>query len=492
LGARHTRRTFLKTAGAGAVGAVLLNTLGCRPADWISTIASGQSGTTQSFRSRPDLEPPSVGVNVEASDGVAPGYVFVSVKKGEGQDGPMIMDNEGHLVWFSKDRYATDFKVQSYRGEPVLTWWQGGIVAGHGEGEYVIFDSSYREVRRVKAGNGYPGDLHEFSITPQDTALLTAYTETRADLSPIGGPRDAPVWDGVAQEIDLETGEVLFEWRSLDHVGVDESYRPPPEDPEEPLDYFHINSIEVEPDGNFLIDAKGTYAVYKVDRASGEVLWRLGGKRSDFEMGEGTRTVSQHDARRQEDGTITIFDNGAPPKLHDQSRGIVVELDEDAMRATLVREYTHPEKPLATSQGNMQVLSNGNVFIGWGTVPHSSEYGRDGELLCDLQFSGESQSYRAFRQVWSGCPAEDPAVAAEKGEGGKVNVYASWNGSTETATWRVLAGPKPDDLEPVGSVPREGFETAMAIRTDEPYVAVQAEDDSGRVLATSKAVEPKG
>jgi hypothetical protein len=492
LGARHTRRTFLKTAGAGAVGAVLLNTLGCRPADWISTIASGQSGTTQSFRSRPDLEPPSVGVNVEASDGVAPGYVFVSVKKGEGQDGPMIMDNEGHLVWFSKDRYATDFKVQSYRGEPVLTWWQGGIVAGHGEGEYVIFDSSYREVRRVKAGNGYPGDLHEFSITPQDTALLTAYTETRADLSPIGGPRDAPVWDGVAQEIDLETGEVLFEWRSLDHVGVDESYRPPPEDPEEPLDYFHINSIEVEPDGNFLIDAKGTYAVYKVDRASGEVLWRLGGKRSDFEMGEGTRTVSQHDARRQEDGTITIFDNGAPPKLHDQSRGIVVELDEDAMRATLVREYTHPEKPLATSQGNMQVLSNGNVFIGWGTAPHSSEYGRDGELLCDLQFSGESQSYRAFRQVWSGCPAEDPAVAAEKGEGGKVNVYASWNGSTETATWRVLAGPKPDDLEPVGSVPREGFETAMAIRTDEPYVAVQAEDDSGRVLATSKAVEPKG
>ncbi len=469
-----------------------MNTLGCRPADWISTIASGQSGTTQSFRSRPDLEPPSVGVNVEASDRVAPGYVFVAVKKGEGQDGPMIMDNLGRLVWFSKDRYATDFKVQSYRGEPVLTWWQGGIVAGHGEGEYVIFDSSYREVRRVNAGNGYPGDLHEFSITPQDTALLTAYTETRADLSPIGGPRDAPVWDGLAQEIDLETGEVLFEWRSLDHVGVDESYRPPPEDPEEPLDYFHINSIEVEPDGNFLIDAKGTYAVYKVDRASGAILWRLGGKRSDFEMGEGTRTVSQHDARRQEDGTITIFDNGAPPELHDQSRGIVVELDEENMRATLLREYTHPEKPLATSQGNMQVLSNGNVFIGWGTEPYSSEYGRDGELLCDLQFSGETQSYRAFRQVWSGRPAEDPAVAAEKGEGGKVNVYASWNGSTETATWRVLAGPKPDDLKPVGSVPWEDFETAMAIRTDEPHVAVQAEDDSGRVLGTSEAVKPKG
>jgi hypothetical protein len=445
LGARHTRREFLKVAGAGALGAALLNTVGCQPADWISTVAPGRSGSTQSFRSRPELHPPSVGVNVEAAGDVAPGYVFVAVKKGEGQDGPMIMDNRGRLVWFSKDRYATDFKVQTYKGEPVLTWWQGGIVAGHGVGEYVIFDSSYREVRRVRAGNGLRGDLHEFSITPQDTALLTAYSATRADLSPIGGPSDAPVWDGMAQEIDLATGEVLFEWRSLDHVGVAESYRPPPEDPDVALDYFHINSIEVEPDGNFLIDAKGTYAVYKVDRESGEVLWRLGGKKSDFEMGEGTRTVSQHDARRQ---------------------------------------------PVATSQGNMQVLPNGNVFVGWGTAPYSSEYSKEGELLCDLQFAGETQSYRAFREVWSGRPAEDPAVAAEKGEGDRVNVYASWNGTTETTTWRVLAGPSPEELDPVGAVPREGFETAMAIRTDEPYVAVQAEDDAGRVLGTSKAVKP--
>jgi hypothetical protein len=470
---------------------MVLNTLGCRPASWISTIASsGQSGSTQSFRSRPDLQPPTVGVNVPAVGSVAPGYVFVAVKKGAGQDGPMIMDNQGRLVWFSKDRYATDFKVQTYKGEPVLTWWQGGIVAGHGEGEYVIFDSSYQEVRRVKAGNGYKGDLHEFSITPQDTALLTIYNEARTDLSPIGGHRDGPVWDGIAQELDLETGEVLFEWHSLDHVGVGESYRGPEEDPEEPVDYFHINSIEVEPDNNFLIDAKGTYAVYKIERASGEVLWRLGGKKCDFEMGPGTRTVSQHDARRQEDGTITIFDNGAPPEVHDQSRGIVVELDEDAMKATLVREYTHPEKPLATSQGNMQVLPGGNVFIGWGTEPYNSEYSKDGKLLFDLQFSGETQSYRGFRQPWSGRPAEDPAVAAEKAKGDKVNIYASWNGATEATTWRVLAGPDPEELEPVGSVPWEGFETAMAIRTDEPYVAVRAEDDSGRVLGTSEAIKP--
>jgi hypothetical protein len=163
----------------------------------------------------------------------------------------------------------------------------------------------------------------------------------------------------------------------------------------------------------------------------------------------------------------------------------------DAMKATLVREYTHPGDPLSTSQGNLQVLPNGNVFVGWGTEPFTSEYSKEGNLLFDLEFSGETQSYRAFRQPWTGCPAEDPAVAAEKGKGDKVNIYASWNGATEATTWRVLAGPDPGKLEPVGSVPREGFETAMAIRTDEPYVAVRAEDDSGLVLGTSDAIKPE-
>ncbi|HEX5850224.1 MAG TPA: arylsulfotransferase family protein [Rubrobacter sp.] len=490
MSARHTRRAFLKTAGAGAVGAVLFNMLGCKPADWISTINSPrQKGSTQSFRSRPELHPPSVGVNVRARD-TAPGYVFVAVKKGAGQSGPMILDNQGRLVWFSKDRYATDFKVQTYKGEPVLTWWQGGIVDGHGVGEYVIFDSSYREVRRVEAGGGLDGDLHEFSITPRDTALLTAYAKTKADLSPIGGPSDAPVWDGIAQELDLETGEVIFEWHSLDHVGVEESYRGVPDDPDEPLDYFHINSIDVDHDDYFLISAKGTSTVYKIDRTSGEVIWRLGGKRSDFKMGEGTRTISQHDARRQQDGTITIFDNGAPPKVREQSRGIVVDLDMYTMKATLMREYTHPEKILSTSQGNLQALPNGNVFVGWGSEPFVSEYTGDGTLLLDLEVLGETQSYRAFRLPWAGRPDEPPAVAAERGAKDRVKIYASWNGATEVDAWRVLAGSDSAKLEPVGSVPWEGFETAIVIRTDQPYVAVRAEDGSGRVLGTSEAIKP--
>jgi hypothetical protein len=206
-------------------------------------------------------------------------------------------------------------------------------------------------------------------------------------------------------------------------------------------------------------------------------------------MASGSKTAYQHDARRQRDGTITIFDNGASPQVHEQSRGIVLDLDTDPMRATLVREYTHPERPLSTSQGNLQALPNGNVFVGWGSEPFVSEYSEDGELLFDAELAGENQSYRAFRLPWSGRPDEAPAVAAEKGSGDEVAVYASWNGATEVVTWRVLAGADPGGLEPLGSGPWKGFETALSVRTKEPYVAVRAEDGSGRVIGTSDAVK---
>ncbi len=424
-----------------------------------------------------------------AREDTAPGYIFIALKEGAGEHGPMIIDDLGQLVWFGKAKSARDFKMQSYQGRVMLTWWEGKVVHGHGVGEYVIFDGSYREIARVRAGNGYRGDLHEFLITPQDTALLTAYVPMRTDLSPIGGPADGAVWGGIAQEVDIETGEVLFEWHSLEHVGLDESYVEPSDDPDHLYDYFHINSVDVEPDGNLLVSARNTWTIYKIDRKSGEVIWRLGGKKSDFEMGPGTQSAFQHDARRHQDGTITIFDNGAHPKVHDQSRGIVVEFDEDRMSVVLIREYTSPDKLLATSQGNMQLLPNANVFIGWGSTPSISEFSHDGGLLFDGHFPPDGESYRAFRFVWIGHPIESPAVAVEQEPDDKMKLYASWNGATEVESWEVLAGPRPDHLESVGSVPRDGFETAMLVQTSDPYVAVRPRDRSGRALGTSTPVK---
>jgi hypothetical protein len=205
-------------------------------------------------------------------------------------------------------------------------------------------------------------------------------------------------------------------------------------------------------------------------------------------MGPDTRPRLQHDARRQADGTVTIFDNG-DLKIDDQSYGTVLELDDDEMSATLLRKYPHPEGKICGTQGSVQVLPNGNVFIGWGSNPLLSEYSRNGDLLFNASFPPEVESYRAFRFPWSGQPDDDPAAAVERGPDDEVTLYASWNGATEVASWLVIAGPGPDRLEPAGSVTlRQGFETAITVHTAGPYVSVQAKDRSGRVLGTSKAL----
>jgi hypothetical protein len=404
----------------------------------------------------------------------------------------MILDNSGEIVWFkplqSEKEDVFDFKVQRYRGEDVLTYWEG-THTGYGQGEYVILDSSYGEVGRVRAGNGYRGDHHEFLLSPQNTALTTIYGKVEGfDLTAVGGPKEGRVLDGIAQELDIETGEVLFEWHSLEHVGLDESYGQLPKNPRSFHDYFHINSIDVDHGSNLLISALNTSTVYKIDRKSGEVIWSLGGKKSDFEMGSGTQTRYQHDARRQADGTITVFDNGA--WVDDQSYGLVLELDEDEMTVSLVRKYAHPHGQFAATQGNMQVLPNGNVFIGWGSEPLFSEFSSNGELLFNARFPPKVESYRAFRFPWKGQPTDAPAMVAERGTDDKVTLYASWNGATEVATWEVLAGPGPERLKPVGSVARHGFETAITVGSAERYVGVQAKDTRGRVLGTSRATRP--
>ena len=160
------------------------------------------------------------------------------------------------------------------------------------------------------------------------------------------------------------------------------------------------------------------------------------------------------------------------------------------MSASLVREYTHPDKQYADAAGNMQVLPDGDVFVGWGRAPAVSEFAHDGELLFDLRLQPENTTYRAFRFPWIGKPSDRPAVEAERASGGEVRLYASWNGATEVESWEVLAGSSPGQLESVGSVPRDGFETVLSARTADPYVAVRAKDRSGRVLGTSKPIEP--
>jgi arylsulfotransferase ASST len=453
-----------------------------------------QQAAYQRFRSRPDLQPPVVTVTARAAE-ASPGDVFIAPYSGPGQYGPMILGEDGRLLWFEPlspaGTRAADFRVQRYEGRPVLSWWQDPLTAGGSSkaGE-VILDSSYRRLAVVRAGNGFQPDLHEFQITPQGTGLITVYDGIDCDLSAVGGPRDAAIADTLMQEIDLRTGLVRFEWHSLDHVALSESYTSARKaSRSKPYDYFHINSIDVQPGGDMLIDARNTWAAYDVDARTGQVRWRLGGRRSSFRLGPGTATAYQHDARRQADGTITFFDNGATPAVHRQSRAIDVRLDAGAKTATLVRQAVHPRTPLvAGSQGNVQQLPGGAWMVGWGEVPYVSEFSAAGALLFDAHLPATYESYRAYRLAWSGRPTDRPALALVRAGAG-AKVYASWNGATELASWRVLAGPSQAKLAPVASARSSGFETALGVQRLAPgaYVAVQALDASGAVIGVSRA-----
>lgn len=459
-----------------------------------------EPANVHTYVSRPDLKPPKIVFSAPAgvSGGTAPGYVFLAPKNSPGQLGVMILENGGAPIWFLPPAgdigQMTDFRVQQYRGQPILTYWEGVSAIGHGLGHYVMRDASYQEITRFRVGNGFHGgDLHAFYITPENTALIPVYNLVRWDLSSVGGPADGQVMDTMIQELEIATGRVLFEWHALDHIGLDETYMPPPKDANSIFDPYHLNSNTLDNDGNIITSVRHTSAIYKIDRRTGELIWRLGGKKSSFAMGPGTQPAFQHDANILPNGVLTIFDNGSNgiTAPHTEARGLKIKLDTQNMTATLLQAYTYPGgKLLSNSQGDMQVLPNGNVFIGWGPQrPAFSEFAEDGKVLLDGSFPGSGDSYRTYRFSWSGHPTEPPAAAATPGPNGTITVYASWNGATDVAGWQVVGGASPDQLQTVGAAPRSGFETAISVKTAAPYFAVHAMDAAGKVLAASPAVQ---
>jgi hypothetical protein len=466
---KRTRREFLGAAAGAGLGLAFPGL----------AAATERAAGVSTFVTEPSFRVPTL--NVLARSSASPGVLFVTTLTGPGQRGPIIFDDHGQVVWFKKTKnVAINFRRQIYKGRPVLTWWEGKISnIGTGEGEGVIVDSTYKEMARVRAGNGFAADVHEFLITPENTALITVYSEKTIDLSPIGGPAAHPTLDSIVQEIDIATGKVLFEWHSLDHVGITDSWSPILS----PFDYFHINSIDIDLDGNLLVSARNTWGVYKVDRKTGAVIWRLGSKSSDFELGPGVLFMYQHDARAHSDGTITLYDDGAGNASH-QSRAIRLGLSMADRRAVLLQEFVHPSPITAAAMGNAQVLSNGNVFVGWGTAPFVTEFGPLGDVRFDATFEGGAWNYRAFRNAWVAKPAHPPSIAVKR-RGAGATVYASFNGSTETAYWSVLGGAARNALRPLTVTKRTGFETVISVRKAPAHFAVTALDAHRRPIATS-------
>jgi hypothetical protein len=456
----------------------------------MSARASGASTSAIPYLTEPDWSPPRVEVDASAG-GTEPGLILLApIGSGPASApfGPMIVDNRGEPVWYLqlKTVEAQNLRAQTYRGRPVLTWYEGASTSTYG-GSVVIYDTAYHELKRVHGGNGYSCDLHEFLITDTGTALISIYNDVTADLTSIGGPASGHVVEGIVQELDIATGEVVFQWHSLDHVPVEESFRTAP-DSSGAVDYFHLNSIGVDNDGGLLVSSRNCSTVYKLDRKTGAIVWRLGGMKSDFEMGPGATFNFQHDARSHTDGTLTLFDNGATgagaEDVEPESRPLRLRLDLDAMTAELVQVYETPTARLATALGNVQQLPHGGVFVGWGLAGAISEFAPDGTLLFDAMLGNGAATYRAFRVPWTGTPATAPSVVARDGGNGSMTVYASWNGATEVAHWQLRTGPTPGRLTIVGHYPRAGFETPMQTNA-QAYAAVAALDARGGVLQVS-------
>jgi hypothetical protein len=485
---------------------------------WLSTIAAQAAGAApvdpavsaagpesecrlryRRFRTLPALRP--VGFCVKRRRGAkpAPGHILVSPRppdaRGGRQFGLMIVSDNGRLLWYARrSNVVHDLKTVEYRGQRLLAFYYR---KPRGDSYYELLDDRYRLVRRITAGNGLRVNGHELQLTDRGTAYVGIY---RGLTLPRGGRR---ITEYVIQEIDLATDRVLFQWHSLDHVPPSASFEPPPSDGSS-WDYFHGNSIEPPPRGGrtIIVSARETSAVYGIDRVTGALRWVLGGKDDDFDLAErhpGWRFCAQHDARRLPGGDLTIFDNGGTGLGNERdcpvhpARVLRFRLDASGMRARLVGAISSKPSSASgrgyfpTAVGSARRRPSGATLVNWGTAAETTEVSRSGRVNLRLRF--RHWTYRAVRSPWIGHPLGSPKVVARRGAGGRLELWASWNGATAIRHWRALAGTTRSTLRQVGPPVRVAdLETRIRVRSSARHAAVQALDASGAVLGQSGTV----
>ncbi len=425
-----------------------------------------------------------------------------------------MTNGNGDLQWWHPPHVVPGYggtsarvtRVETYQGQRVITFWQGRYVCPPcgGRGEGVMLNSSYQTIHTITPGDGYEkqgADFHEFTLGhegSEGTAFVQIWSPVQANLTSVGGPPNGMVYDWIIQEIDVATNKVIWEWQALGHVPLrdsDSGCCPSGK----PFDYFHLNSIQQLPDGRILISARNTSAVYSIEKKTGKIAWELGGKHPSFRMGSGTWFHWQHDATLHSGGLLTVFDDGATPQEEPQSRALEIHLGNH--QATLVHAYTHKPPVVANNEGSVQLLPNHNVFVDWGAgnplVPSSSahffsEYTPSGRQIFSDGFRRPIESYRAYREPWTGHPPWLPAIAVRRsGTHHKYNVYVSWNGATQVRRWRVLAGPSSTGpFKPLRTVAWASFETRIPVSTHDSYFEAQALGYNGKPLphGTSAAV----
>lgn len=476
-----------------------------------------------SFVSEPNLHPMKVTVTTN-NPGTSSGFVLLapyafSDDATYGQPGSLILDNAGTPFWFrplsSPNLMNTDFRVQRLYGKPVLTFWQGtlatpptytNIPAGSSETGscFYILDNTYQVIKTVNAQYGFTADVHEFLLTPTNTALLLSTRAVPMNLTPYGGPAKGYVQDFAVQEIDLRTNVVVFFWDALTNIPLVDSYEPASSAASSGniWDAYHLNSIGLTDSAtDILVSGRNLSTIYRINKPNGSIVWQLGGKQSSFTIGAGATFSWQHDARFLPGNVVSMFDDnccennaGPVPPGTPPSHALYLQLNLGNKTASLLTEYYHDPNLNIGSQGNTQSLANGNVFVGWGQSAYYSEFAPGGNTEADpamntlyaAEMPGSNYTYRAYREDWVGTPYYQPSIAVQA-TNGQTNVYASWNGSTEVKSWQLLnvVGAA---LLPLKTVAKTGFETAIPVTNARMSYQVRALDALGKVIGTSRVV----
>jgi EmrB/QacA subfamily drug resistance transporter len=460
-----------------------------------------------SFITEPALHPPKL-----RADGpiltreLAPGYILtanfynLNYPPLVGQSGPLILDSSLQPVWFRpvpEDLVASNLSLQTYEGKPALAWWQG-VVTNTGateSGEDVVVNQHYQTIARLRGKDGWKITLHALVISGVD-AWVTANKDIAKNLSAYGGAYNGALIDSAVQEYNLKTGKLLRTWDALDHIPLGDSYASVPTNGF-PWDAYHVNAVDLDGSGRFVVSMRNTWAAYMVDADTGAVEWTLGGKHSSFKFGPNASFQWQHDVALGVGGktnfTITMFDDhccqltggGTSVPATGPSRGLVLDVDQATRTATLVAQYPSGGEFESEYMGDTQPLSDRNTFIGWGSEPYFSEFGPSGRKLLEANFPGSDLSYRETLAEWVGLPLTKPLGAARH-SGGTTVVYASWNGATQVVSWRVLAAAGSGRMAPVATARRSGFETAIRVPSGDRSLELQALAADGSTIGTSR------
>ncbi|GAM82567.1 hypothetical protein ANO11243_005490 [Dothideomycetidae sp. 11243] len=488
--------------------------------------------TRQSFLSSGSVIGPVANVIVHPQEGVSPSKYVTWAPGGPmlPSTHPMLIDaNNFATIWAGPvlGRQTMGPLVQSCNGSQYLTWWAGDDVDGYKQGRYYMVNEKYEIVYNVTAvAPLHAADAHELFLTPECTAIITVYETREYDLS-YYNITDGWLMDSYFQEIDLATGELLFQWQASEamNITMDIAQRPPilrqGLSKDFGHDWFHINSVAKDHLGNYLISSRHACTVYYISGLNGAVIWRLGGPNSDFKDMSGGKATDfswQHHARWLNDDLtrLSLYDDrSAGPRHIDAeplSRGIIVELDYAKKEVRLDRSYYATRNINSDREGSMQVLTDspvpGNVMLGYGQEPAWTEFAPNGTVLLDVAFGPlqlermSADNYRALKVNWTGLPFWGPSIAHgpkqdfvfnATTETFSIRLFDDWNGATEIKSWIVLASNDTTNLTVaehfVAEVPKLGFEEHVFIGANTKYAAAFAVNGSDFVLGATNVLD---